>query len=52
MSFAGVSLVSEGGPSTRSTPAAITAAVTDSGYHLLVVDGYSRTKEITQTATR
>ncbi|XP_062200471.1 BTB/POZ and MATH domain-containing protein 2-like [Phragmites australis] len=45
MSFAGVSVVGEG-QGSRST-SAITAAgasVTDSGYHLLVVDGYSRIK--------
>ena len=45
MSFAGVSFIGGDGLSTRSTPA---TTVTDSGYHLLVVDGYSRTKEITQ----
>ena len=47
MPFIGVSFVSEGGPLTRSTPAAITATITDSGYHLLVVDGYSHTKDTT-----
>ena len=45
MSFAGVSFIGGDGLPTRSTPA---TTVTDSGYHLLVVDGYSRTKEITQ----
>ncbi|KAL6643097.1 hypothetical protein ACP70R_021278 [Stipagrostis hirtigluma subsp. patula] len=42
MSFAGVSIVGEGNGSRSAAAAA--AGVTDSGYHLLVVQGYSRTK--------
>jgi len=42
MSFAGVSFIGGDGLPTRSTPA---TTVTDSGYHLLVVDGYSHTKD-------
>ncbi|CAL4925080.1 unnamed protein product [Urochloa decumbens] len=48
MAFAGVSFAGDGGRS--STPSAsATTTVTDSGYHLLVVDGYSRSKEDTPT---
>ncbi|CAL4925084.1 unnamed protein product [Urochloa decumbens] len=48
MAFTGVSFAGDGGRS--STPSAsATTTVTDSGYHLLVVDGYSRTKEDTPT---
>ncbi|OQU91745.1 hypothetical protein SORBI_3001G241600 [Sorghum bicolor] len=47
MSFAGVSFIGSGGLSGRSTPATAASLVTDSGYHLLVIDGYSRTRETT-----
>ncbi|KAF8672567.1 hypothetical protein HU200_049253 [Digitaria exilis] len=47
MSFAGVSFIGGGRSSTRSASA--TTTVSDSGYHLLVVDGYSHTKDITPT---
>ncbi|KAL6643095.1 hypothetical protein ACP70R_021276 [Stipagrostis hirtigluma subsp. patula] len=48
MSFAGVSFVGGGRPST-TRPVSTTSTVTDSGYHLFVVDGYSRIKEDTPT---
>ncbi|KAL6901800.1 hypothetical protein ACP4OV_004676 [Aristida adscensionis] len=42
MPFAGVSFIGDGTPASRSASAV--TAVTHSGYHLVVVDGYSRTK--------
>jgi speckle-type POZ protein len=45
MAFAGVSFIGEGRSSTATRPASATTTVTDSGYHLIVVDGYSRTKQ-------
>ncbi|CAN6293472.1 unnamed protein product [Urochloa humidicola] len=51
MAFTGISFAGDGGRS--STPSAsVTTTVTDSGYHLLVVDGYSRNKEDTPTGKR
>ncbi|CAN6323920.1 unnamed protein product [Urochloa humidicola] len=48
MAFAGVSFAGDGG--RLSTPSAsVTTTVTDSGYHLLIIDGYSRTKKDTPT---
>ncbi|KAL6867760.1 hypothetical protein ACP4OV_015784 [Aristida adscensionis] len=44
MSFTGVSFVGDGTSTSRSASAI--SATTASGYHLLVVDGYSRTKAI------
>ncbi|KAK3127139.1 hypothetical protein QOZ80_7AG0568820 [Eleusine coracana subsp. coracana] len=45
MSFAGVSFLRRGGTTPRSDSAITAAAVSASGYHLLMVDGYSRTKD-------
>jgi speckle-type POZ protein len=44
MSFTGVSFIGDGGRASRSA-SAINGGVVASGYHLLVVDGYSRTKQ-------
>ncbi|CAL4941959.1 unnamed protein product [Urochloa decumbens] len=43
MSFAGVSFIGNGRAACSAS--SITGAVSASGYHLLVVDGYSRTKQ-------
>ncbi|TVU30635.1 hypothetical protein EJB05_22266, partial [Eragrostis curvula] len=47
MSFSGASFVGDGTASCSASASAITAAVTASGYHLLVVDGYSHIRDTT-----